>query len=110
MNRDELLERVGGDEVLLQELVMLFLEDSPVLMDEIKKAVLDGNALAIRQSAHRLKGAAANFSATGAVEAALRLETMGRTGDLSGVREGLQVLEREMASLEPALRDLAAGG
>jgi len=40
----------------------------------------------------------------------LRLETLGRQRNLSGGREALDELEREMARLKPALTDLAKGG
>jgi len=103
------LARVGGDEELLREVVRLFLEDFPDMMDEIRRAAADRNAFALHQSAHRLKGAAANFSLTIVSKAALRLETMGQSRDLSGVEDALAALERETASIEETLLELTEG-
>jgi hypothetical protein len=44
-----------------------------------------------------------NFGAKGAFEAALRLETMGRRGDLIRAQEAYAVLEEEIERLRPAL-------
>ena len=47
------------------------------------------------------------LAARPAVEAAQRLETMGREGDLSGADAAWQVLEQEMERLLPALETYA---
>ena len=105
-DRREVLARVGGDENLLKEVVRIFLADFPGMMDEIRRAVADRNAHALRQSAHRLKGAVANFSLAGVADAALRLEMIGRSRELNGVKKALAALERETASLEETLLEL----
>jgi hypothetical protein len=50
-----------------------------------------------------LKGAVSNFGARAAADAALRLEQMGRAGDLSHASPALATLEMEMSAL---LREL----
>jgi HPt (histidine-containing phosphotransfer) domain-containing protein len=102
-----LRERVEGDTELLREIIELFLEDSPRLIDEVRAAVAAGDAAALRRAAHTLKGAASNFGASAVVAAALELETMGRTGDLSGAAPARDRLGAALAALDAALAALA---
>ncbi|MFL6210577.1 MAG: response regulator [Pyrinomonadaceae bacterium] len=98
------LARVGGDEELLREIAELFLSDCPRLMSHIREAVVRGDAEALDFAAHSLKGAAGNFYAQAAVEAAQRLETLGGQGDLRAADETLAATEVEIERLAQALR------
>jgi hypothetical protein len=60
----------------------------------------------LQLSAHVLKGGVATFAARAAFEAALRLEKMGRGGDLSAAPEALAALAQEVERLRPALTAL----
>ncbi len=103
LDERSLLDRVGGDRQLLAELARIFLADSPQMMAAIRSAVQQRDAAALRRAAHTLKGSVANFSASGAVEAALRLETMGGDGDLDGVEAAWSRLEEEIARVHEAV-------
>lgn len=107
LNSEELLDRVGGDIDLLQELAGVFREDCPKLLAEIRWAVAAENAPALMRAAHTLKGAVANFGADAAREAASRLETMARAGDLKPAHEAVGELESEIQRFERALSALA---
>jgi CheY-like chemotaxis protein len=109
LNRAEALDRVGGDEDLFRELAAVFLDQSPRWLSAIRQALDGQDAAQLRAAAHPLKGSLGTFAAQTAVAAALRLETMGRKGDLTGGREALADLEREMARLEPELTEIARG-
>ncbi len=102
------LERLGGDEELLQEVAQLFLDEYPTLMSEIQQAVAAGNARRLERAAHSLKGSVANFGADVAVQAALALEKIGRSGDLTGVGPAYQQLASVMNALHPSFEKLAA--
>jgi PAS domain S-box-containing protein len=102
-----LLERFAGDRQFLQELVGLFRADSPKRMREIRDAIGRGDAEALRQAAHALKGSVANFFAADAVEAARKLEQAGRAGDLLTAETDYAILEKAVQELEPALVALA---
>ena len=106
VDRAVLLERVDGDEELLQELIQVFLEDSSRLRQEIRDAVASGEAERLKIAAHTLKGAVGNFGAKPAVEAAQQLELMGKTGELSSARQALGKLEEALSQLVPALESL----
>ncbi|MBN9523317.1 response regulator, partial [bacterium] len=106
INRVTALERAGGDEGLLRELVGLCLDETPKLMAEIRGAVAGGDGAKLQLSAHALKGAVATFGADETAAAALRLEEMGRAGRWDGADAALTALEAAVARLGPALADL----
>jgi CheY-like chemotaxis protein len=82
VDRDSLMERLGGDKQLLAEVIRLFLDDCPVRLAAIKAAVDRRDAEGIRTTAHALKGAAANLSAHRLVESTSILERIGADGHL----------------------------
>ncbi len=106
LDRAIALERVGGDAALLREIVALFLEEYPVLLGEIRSALDAADPVRLERAAHTLKGSAGNFGAESAVQAALHLETLGRTRNLGPAEEAWQRLRNEMALLHPALAEL----
>jgi HPt (histidine-containing phosphotransfer) domain-containing protein len=100
------LSRVGGDAELLKEIAVLFLDDYPKSLSELRQAIEAGDARRIERSAHGLKGSVSNFGARPAVEAAMRLETMGRAQKLVEVDQVLHSLELALAALRPELESL----
>jgi len=72
------LERVDGDDELLEEILSLFREQAGTLQEEIREAVSRRDHLALERSAHSLKGSASNISALEVQNLALRLEELGR--------------------------------
>ena len=97
--------RVGHDAQLFAKLVRLFLGDSPTRMRAMRRAINRGDGEALREAAHALKGAAANFAAAPVVEAARQLECQGKNGDLHESMATYAVLTREMPRLRRALGD-----
>ena len=65
---EALLRRVSGDEVLMAEVIRLFLDDCPARLGAIADAVARQNAVDLRAAAHALKGAAANLTALNLVQ------------------------------------------
>lgn len=107
LDRDVLLERIGGDVEFLQEIAGLFLEECPKLVFEIRTAIASGDAGALERAAHTLKGSVSNFAAQPASEAARRLELIGRTGHLQEAPEACGALETEIERFTLALVALA---
>ncbi len=108
LDRHVALGRVGGDVALLKELLELFSEECQQWRADIRRAIHERDATVLQRTAHTLKGAVGNFGATAVFEAALRLEMMGRDGNLAGVEEAFARLLAELDRLEPALTALAA--
>ncbi len=97
------MDRIGGDEGLLREIVGLYVEDEPRLLAEAAAAVRDRDADALRRAAHTLKGAVSNFSAPGAWSAAQALEYAGRDARLDEAPALLAALRAELARVREAL-------
>jgi two-component system sensor histidine kinase/response regulator len=110
LDREEALIRVGGDRQLLQELVEVFREECPVMMGEIRNAIQTGDAGKLKRMAHSLKSAVGTLGGKAAFELALRMEAMGREGDLGQAGATLPVLEQAIHQLQNALGPLVNGG
>ncbi len=109
LNEATLLARFEGEPELLKDVVRLFLDDCPKMMNGIRGAAERGDALEMGRAAHKLKGAVANFAASAAYDAALRLEVMGREGHLDQAAEALGQLESALEELKPVLLNLGVG-
>jgi two-component system, sensor histidine kinase and response regulator len=106
-HRAEALERLGGDKALLRELCEIFLEESPKLMRNLRKAIEEGDASSVMRAAHSLRGELGYLGAAVAAHAAQQLEDMGAVNKLTAAPETLIVLEREISGLHSAIRDSA---
>ncbi len=85
-----------------------FREDGlPQRLRAIARAVAAGAAVAIRQEAHALKGAAAEVCAPAVAEAAEGVEAASAVADPGQLREKYETLEREMHKLSESLRAFA---
>ncbi len=62
VNESELLEHVGGDLDLIQQLVDVFLEERPLLLAAVNAALAQRDAAGLEQAAHNLKSALSYFS------------------------------------------------
>jgi len=106
IDRARLLGYTGASVETLKELVELFAVECPKLMGRIHDAVTQNDASELQRAAHTLKGSLQIFGVARPVEAALRLETLGRNGDLADAEEAWSVLEKEIERLRPMLSDL----
>jgi two-component system sensor kinase len=97
------VQRVGGRSDMLRKMVKVFLQECGKLMPAIRQAIDEGDGPVLRRLAHSLKGSADTFAAPAAVAAALRLETMGRDGELTDGGEAFDALQQEIDRLGQAL-------
>lgn len=97
------MKRLGGDRALFGQLIQIYDEDAPALLDAIRQAVEANNPQLLEQAAHRLKGLLANFGAEEATGLARELEQGGNTGRLHEAPQTLVCLERELIRLHDAL-------
>ncbi len=89
----------GEDAALLDNIIQLFQTESAHMLAEIHRAIDASDPSQLRRAAHLLKGSAAIFGALPVVDAALRLETMGREGNLASATEALAHLELQTSRL-----------
>ena len=90
-NREDLLEKVGGMDELIKELVKIFLEDAPIGYENIKKAILEKNFEKIYEYAHGIKGSAMSLNIEDYEQITSKLE-------ISGLEkiDNLDELEKEL--------------
>lgn len=103
LDMDKLDQRFEDDLELKHQLMQVFLEEYPVLMEDVRKAVADSDPEALARAAHTVKGSLGYFEATEASKAAFGLEQLGRSGSMQGASEGLDKLEKEMKSVRDAI-------
>jgi HPt (histidine-containing phosphotransfer) domain-containing protein len=101
----DLLRRVESDRKLLCELLRLFKEEFPCLLQALQEAVVRGDMKRVEVTAHTIKGMLANVSFARAVASAACLQRMGKQCVTQGLPEELARLKQE-ASL--ALAELEA--
>jgi CheY-like chemotaxis protein len=106
---DSALLKIEGNTELLRELAMLFLEECPQRLSQIKAAVQNRDAKTLERAAHTLKGSVGFFFARATSNTAGWLEAMARENDLANVDEAYAALEREIERLRIALTDLVSG-
>ncbi|MCS6859992.1 MAG: response regulator [Abditibacteriales bacterium] len=108
IDRAAILARVDGNVELLREIVSLFLNDCPRLMNEVHQAAARRDGQALERAAHALKSAVSLFNAEAAFEAALRLETIAHDVEVGApaspcVEEAIRTLEEAIERLKSAL-------
>ena len=102
-DHDQARQRMGGDDHVLSDVVRVFVEDCPRLLQQLDRAVQTRDAQALTTSAHELKGVAANLAAGRVTEIAKSLELIGRAGTTEGAATHLSLLRSETHALTAAL-------
>jgi HPt (histidine-containing phosphotransfer) domain-containing protein len=102
-----LLESTGGDREFLAELLEVYFEDAPNLLDRMHAALAAGDADEFRRAAHSLKSTSANFGAMVLSGMSKGLEDLGKTGKLDGASERLALAEAEYARVRAELDAIA---
>jgi signal transduction histidine kinase/CheY-like chemotaxis protein/HPt (histidine-containing phosphotransfer) domain-containing protein len=102
-DRAEALNRLQGDEGLLEELVGLFLKDSPEQLANIRRSIEHRDFTGLERGAHSLKGSVANLGAHRAFDIAFELEKTARGGEVAECSRLSTALETEMENLKPEL-------
>ena len=100
---DAALERAMGNSEFLNKMILGFMKSMPEQIALLRGDMEQGNGNALSQHAHSLKGASANLSMNGLSSAALRLEQIGREGDMEKADEALTALSRQFKILEQHL-------
>jgi HPt (histidine-containing phosphotransfer) domain-containing protein len=97
------MERVFRDKEFLGELIDLFAEDGPVLLDQLREAISRQDGPLATKAAHTFKGTVGNFCATKAHQMAYDVERLCEEGDFGQAAERLTALEAEFELVKAAL-------
>lgn len=92
----------GADD-LLAELIILFGQEAPRRISQLRDAVQAGDAKGVMQLAHSLKGSSANLGAKSMASLCNQLEQQGREGNLDGALKVHDELAREYQRVLAAL-------
>ena len=93
-----------ADAEFVGELIDAFCEEAPDQIQALQTAQAEGDVDTFRRTAHTLKSTSATLGLPAFGQQAKELEDIGRTGDLSGVGDKVQVLADSYPSVEQALR------
>jgi CheY-like chemotaxis protein len=88
---------------LLDDVVALFMRETPGQVAALRRAVESAEATALVEVAHRLKGSSAQLGATTLTELAAALQEMGETGAREEVSGRVDALEREFERVRTVL-------
>ncbi|MEE8432368.1 MAG: response regulator [Candidatus Desulfatibia sp.] len=105
-NKDELLNRTGGDKELLEELLNLFLKNFPDQLQALKQALQNNDTEQVTHQAHTIRGASANLGAYALKNAALSMETAGKDNDPVLAQAALKQLESEFEKFQTVVSNL----
>ena len=103
LNAEGLMRSFENDQHLFQELVEIFLNDSPQMLSALRDSLNSNDADTFKRTAHSLKGMLRNFQAESAAETAFELEQIGDRGKLDGAG---QIVDSLAGQLEEVYRKL----
>ncbi len=98
-----MLTNIGGDLVLFDQLIRLFVDRHRSMVNEIEIAIGRGDSVALERAAHSMKGTAGNLCAPDVVLLASQLEATGRLGTLAESPALLVQLQRTVDQLVDVL-------
>jgi two-component system, sensor histidine kinase and response regulator len=106
-DKSETLVRLGGDEKLLHEVVEIFLEGVPRHLAGLQQAVVQGNAKAIEEISHTLKGELGYLGMAKISQMARELEQMGHKADLRDAAGVYATLAAELSAVLSSMQQTA---
>ncbi|MEW6353403.1 MAG: response regulator [Pseudomonadota bacterium] len=102
------LQTEGAPDVVT-ELIDIYLDDSPLLLQSLQAAVAQNDTRGLRRAAHSLKSVSGNLGAKRLSALSKELEEMGRLDDLRGAEKKLAQLLHEYDAVKHALEDVRKG-
>jgi signal transduction histidine kinase/DNA-binding response OmpR family regulator len=106
---DKLLKMIGDDKVGLAELIRSFLEETPPLLANLRRALETGDVELLRRAAHTLKSSARDFGGMRLSQLSRQLEVMGQEKELTGAAELVAQAEAAYEPVKAALEELLKG-
>jgi len=99
INLPSALERIGGDESLLYELIDIYIEDFLEKNDLLRKAIDHEDFTTIKEIGHSLKGSSGNLSLPHLHETSYQIEVAGKEEDIERARYHFQLLNQQFMKL-----------
>jgi len=96
----------GGGLGLIKEIMTVYLDNSLALLRQVEQGLIAGDADALRRAAHSLKSSSANVGAERLSRLFLKLEALGRDGQLTAAMPLLDQTRRAYAEATAEMREL----
>ena len=109
MDLPELLARVENDRELLTELLVMFRDELPGLLNTLHQAIYLGDLAQAARVAHTLKGMSANLSLRRGTALIKDVEQAAQIGDISLIKNRLVRLDSEIAAFLTAIDAFTVG-
>lgn len=103
IDMEAVLERVGGDESFLHELIDIYIDDFIEKYFQLEQAIERADFNNIKEIGHSLKGSSGNLSLTALHETAFGIESSGRENDIEQARLLFVRLKEEFKKLKDFL-------
>ena len=103
-NVSETLERLGGDEALLRDVLEIFLAETPKKIAALQNAIAQADVETIENTAHSIKGEVGYLGVLKLSQIARDLEEAGKKNDLQRVAVLFKILGPEITALLAAMR------
>ena len=98
------IRELGGDtQDLLQQIVQLYIDSAPGLLQQLKCGFASDDLAAIRNAAHSLKSSSANLGAIKLSKMCSQLEAAARTGTIGPDTPSAEAIETEYEGVKSAL-------
>ncbi len=107
-NRQEAVDRIGGDEELLDELIGLFLRDYPAIARKLTDALARGDMKSLQEPAHRLKGSLGYLGMPDTAAVAHQIEKAAQASDTRKACGLIETLMAQVDIVQQAMRPKAA--
>jgi len=104
-DEQEVLERLGENRELLQEIIEMASQDLPLRLEKIRQAINSGDTNDLRHEFHTIKGIAANIGAPRLSMIARQLENQAEKGTIKNFNLSFKELEGETVELLRLLKD-----
>ncbi len=102
-DRKDFLEHLDHDQKLFEEVLNIFLQDTPERILSLEEAIFKNDASAIRYLGHALKGSCATIRAGILKEVSYEIELAGERCDFAGAKDLLPVVQKAFAEFQQAI-------
>lgn len=99
------LLQVEGEPDFVEEMVTLFLNETPALMDAMRQSIVETNPDGLRYAAHTLKGNGNSIGVKRMGALSLDLEKIGKDGSMQGADAIFAELEHEFENARKAFME-----
>lgn len=104
LNRQLILERLGGDEEIFAVMIDMYLQDLDSYINNLGAALAAGDKTTLQREAHTVKGLLATFADDSGMQAAYSIEKQAKEGVLDGLAEPVAAVQARLRSVGEVLK------